>query len=468
MVLSLRSNRTGGQRESTNPALALTRVAYGFHSITETYRDDPVEIVLLEAGGRRVGTTPRRAKPLLRLVSAVGENVTRTRRTVLRTIGSTGLAGVAVPSGARTERAEHETIGVPGDRPTIQGAVDDAEPGALVLVEPGTYEGRVEVTTPELTIRGTDRNEVLLDGEFDRDHGIVVEADGVALENVTARHYRVNAFYWRYVEGFRGSYLTAYNNGDYGIYAYRSSDGRFEHSYASGHVSAGFYLGRNHPFEAVIENVVAEHNNLGYSGTSAGGDLTIRDSTWRYNRAGIVPNTLDEADPPQEENRIVNNEVYENHNTDAPAKELTYPAFGTGILLWGGLDNLVEENEVRDHENFGIAAEPNVAEPSDNEVRENDVSGSGIADLALGHPAGGGNRFADNEFRTSLPEDIESDASDGDRRATAVYEEQERRAEHDDVAAGDWRDQPTPDDQPTMPDPEAPPRPAEKETSWEA
>lgn len=396
------------------------------------------------------------------------ENTNQTRRTLLRTVGVAGLAGVAVPSGARIRRADHETIRVPEDRSTIQAAVNDAEPGTLVLVEPGTYEERVDVETPELTIRGTDRNEVVLDGEFDREHGIVVEADGVALENMTARHYRVNAFYWRYVEGFRGSFLTAYNNGDYGVYGYRSRDGRFEHSYASGHVSAGFYLGRNHPFEAVIENVVAEHNNLGYSGTSAGGDLTIRDSTWRYNRAGIVPNTLDEADPPQEENHIVNNEVSENHNADAPAKELTYPAFGTGILLWGGLDNLVEDNEVRNHENFAIAAEPNVAEPSGNEVRENDVSESGVADLALGDPAGDDNRFADNEFQTSLPDDIESEAtvSDGSERVTGVYEEQEQRAEDDEFEAGDWRDQPTPDDRSTMPDPEAPPRPAEKDTSW--
>lgn len=385
------------------------------------------------------------------------------RRAVLQTSGIAGLAGVGVPSWARTGPLDDERIAVPSDRPTIQEAVDDAEPGALVFVAPDTYEESVEVTTPELTIRGADRNDVVLDGEFERDHGIVVEADGVALENMTTRHYRGTAFYWRYAEGFRGSYLTAYNNGDYGVYAYRSRDGRFEHSYASGHVSAGFYLGRNHPFEAVIENVVAEYNNLGYSGTSAGGDLTIRDSTWRYNRAGIVPNTLDEADPPHEANHIETNEVYENHNVDAPAKALTYPAFGTGILIWGGLDNLVEDNEVRDHEHFGIAVEPNVAEPSGNVVRENDVSRSDIADLGLGHPVADDNRFADNEFDTSLPEDLEADASEGSQRVTAVYEE--RRAEADEFDAGDWRGQPVPNDRPTMPDPEISPRPAEKETS---
>ncbi|MHC3438884.1 right-handed parallel beta-helix repeat-containing protein [Natrialbaceae archaeon A-gly3] len=391
----------------------------------------------------------------------------RDRRTFLRAAGIAALAGVTAPSGTRARQSEHETIAVPDDRSTIQEAVDDAEPGALVLLEADTYEEHVEVTTPEVTIRGVDRNDVVLDGEFDRDHGIEVEADGVALENMTARHYEVNAFYWRYVEGFRGSYLTAYNNGDYGVYAYRSRNGRFEHSYASGHVSAGFYLGRNHPFEAVIEDVVAEYNNLGYSGTSAGGDLTIRDSTWRYNRAGIVPNTLDEVDPPHEDNHVVDNEVYENHNADAPAKALTYPAFGTGILIWGGLENLIEENEVSDHEHFGIALEPNVAEPAGNEVRGNDVRESGVADLALGDPAGDGNVFSDNAFETSLPERVEDDASDGASEVTEEYERLEARADDGDFEAGDPRDQPTPDDQPTMPDPEIEPLPAEKDASLE-
>lgn len=95
-----------------------------------------------------------------------------------------------------------------------------------MLVEPGSDDEHVEVTTPELTIRRADRNAVVLDGDFELDHGITVEAAGAALENVTARQYRGNAFYWRCVEGFRGSYLTAYNNGGYGVYAYRSRDGR--------------------------------------------------------------------------------------------------------------------------------------------------------------------------------------------------------------------------------------------------
>ncbi|WP_458190500.1 right-handed parallel beta-helix repeat-containing protein [Haladaptatus sp. NG-WS-4] len=392
--------------------------------------------------------------------------MTRTRRSLLRTVGHAGVIGVTAPSTAQNASGTFDTIRIPERYPTIQDGVDNASEGDLVLVSPGTYEEEVEIWTPRITVRGTDRNRVVLDGEFERPYGVVVEADGVAVENVTGRHFTDTAFYWSSVRGFRGSYLTAYNNGNYGIYAYRSRDGRFEYSYASGHPDAGFYLGRNHPFHAVIADVVAERNAMGYSGTSAGGDLTIENSVWRHNMAGIVPNTLDRIDPPQRSTRIVGNVVYDNDNVDAPSKQLTYPTFGTGILVWGGKDNLITDNDVRNHENFGIVAYRHVVPPSGNVVRENRVRGSKVADLALGTPAERGNRFEQNAFSTSLPPNIERDSTSGDRRVTDVFEKQERRAASGDFPGGDWRKQPPPGDQPTMPDPEAPPQPASKSASW--
>ena len=53
--------------------------------------------------------------------------------------------------------------------------------------------------------------------------------------------------------------------------------------------------------------------------------------------------------------------------------------------------------------------------------------------MTLGSPAGDNNRFADNEFHTSLHDAIESEsaANDGHERVTEGYEAQERRAEDD-------------------------------------
>src|SRR5690606_1832661 len=187
---------------------------------------------------------------------------------------------------------EGTTIRVPDDYETIQEAVDAAAPGDLILIEPGVYEEAVDVTTDMLTIRGLDRNEVVLDGGFELDNGIrVTGADGVAIENMTARNYTRNGFFWTGVEGYRGSYLTTYRTGDYGIYAFDSTKGLIEHSYASGSPDAGIYIGQCYPCDAVIDDVVSEYNGLGYSGTNSGGNLLIVNSTFRYNRAGIVPNS---------------------------------------------------------------------------------------------------------------------------------------------------------------------------------
>ncbi len=123
---------------------------------------------------------------------------------------------------------------VPQDYPTIQNGVDAANPGDLVLIDKGEYDEAVFVTTPSVTLRGVDRNTVILDGKFELGTGIMVGGNGVAIENMTARNYTLNGFFWTGVKGFRGSYLTAYNNSDYGIYAFGSTDGLFEHSFASG------------------------------------------------------------------------------------------------------------------------------------------------------------------------------------------------------------------------------------------
>lgn len=303
---------------------------------------------------------------------------------------------------------------VPQDHATIQAAVDAADPGDLVLVDRGVYPEQVSVTTPGLVIRGVDRNETVIDGEFVRENGIeVFEADGVAVENLTVRNTLGNGVFWTGVRGFRAAYVTSIDARVYGIYAFDSSDGIFEHSYASGSYDAGFYIGQCDPCQAVITDSVSEWNGLGYSGSNASTDVYLVRSVWRYNGAGIAPNTIDgELLPPFHDVVIVGNLVHDNGTVANPTGDSEWAARGNGIVLAGGNTSLVARNRIVNHPVSGVVVAPNLDRnfwtSSGNVVRDNVIEGSGRADLALAGPAGTGNCFDGNVHATSLPAGLET------------------------------------------------------------
>jgi len=343
------------------------------------------------------------------------------------TVGSTG-------STAGSGGGALDALQVPQEYPTIQAAVDAAEPGDLVLVDEGTYKEAVDVTTADLTIRGVDRNKVILDGEFELENGVrILETDGVVVENMTARNYLSNGFFWTGSDRYRGSYLTAYRNGDYGIYAFDAYHGQLDNSYGSGSPDAGFYIGECYRCDAVIDNVISEHNGLGYSGTNSGGDLYIINSVFRYNRAGIVPNSGSyELCYPGRESTIVGNIVHGNNNDESPAIDVALLAQGNGILLAGAVDTTVERNLVFDHDRTGIAAVPfpeedanDVAPPASEhqtpceETRDDEIPVENQnPGLVLWHPTG--NRFIGNVVSESGLADLASATLDADGVTTAT------------------------------------------------
>ncbi|HEX9057355.1 MAG TPA: right-handed parallel beta-helix repeat-containing protein [Ktedonobacterales bacterium] len=313
--------------------------------------------------------------------------------------------------GSYTPPAQYaHIIHVPADQPTIEAGVKAAQAGDLVLVAPGVYHENVVVCTANITIRGMDRNQTILDGSGlgRRSNGFTVLADNVIIENMTAHNYDGNGFFWTYQTGFRGSYLTAYDNGDYGIYTYGSRVGELDHDYASGSPDSGFYIGQCYPCDAIITDIHSQYNGLGYSGTNAGGNLVIENSEWRLNSAGIVPNTLDsEKGPPERGTTIINNDVHDNGNTQAPYNLWSHIPLGDGILVPGGDLNYIANNRVSNNSEYGILVVGNIDRnfwvASGNVVKGNTVKGSGVADLGLASPSGANNCFADNKAATTVP-----------------------------------------------------------------
>jgi hypothetical protein len=382
------------------------------------------------------------------------------------TLATLGCGGSGNDDSSSTSSSDGLTaIRVPQDVGTIQGAVDQAEEGDLILVDEGVYREAVDVTTPNITIRGVDRNAVVLDGGFELENGMrVLDTDGVVVENMTARNFVSNGFFWTGSDYYRGSYLTAYRNGDYGLYAFDAYHGQFDHSYGSGSPDAGFYIGECFKCDAVMDAVVSEYNGLGYSGTNSGGDLYIVNSEFAHNRAGVVPNSgAYELCYPSRETTVAGNRVHDNNYLEGPGIDVSLLAQGNGILVAGAVRATITKNLVYGHDRLGIALVPYPEEdanalappatewdtpcqqthdqevppidptqckevagllkacaviwnPIENTVTDNEVSGSGIADLGVGtiDPLGTGqstetlgNCFAGNGFSSSAPASIE-------------------------------------------------------------
>jgi len=342
----------------------------------------------------------------------------------LRTaVTATILAGGAVFASCGSER-EPRVIRVPAQVATIAEAVEQARDGDLVLIAPGTYHETIEVENEGITIRGEDRNTVILDGRDKWANGIQVVADHVAVENLTITGYQQNGLifdggYDRPIEsypgsgdnalvGYRASYVTAYNNGLYGIYAFAARDGVIEHSLASGHPDSGIYVGQCKPCNVVVRDSIAERNAIGYYGTNASGGVYIVESVFRHNRLGMTPNSQEmEILAPQEEAVIAGNWVHDNDDPNTPRIMEGY--FGGGIAVGGGLRNRIIRNLVEGNDGAGIHVTMlNDFAPADNEIAGNVLRDNGTDLVYDADPVDGlGNCFAGNEFTASSPPDIE-------------------------------------------------------------
>jgi parallel beta-helix repeat protein len=333
--------------------------------------------------------------------------------------GSAPLLASGSSSGAAT------TIRVPEDAPTLQLAIERADPGDSIVLSAGTYPGGnvVPRAKRDITIRGADRNLVVLDGADRRKNGIVVHADGVSILNLSAHNFLENAFYWDGADRFRASYLTAWNVRGYGIYVEDGEQGKLDHDYVSGAAKAAYYVGECKPCDAKLSRLVATLSAVGYSGTNATG-VAIHDSVWDRNGAGIVPNTYaNEALPPQARTTIVRNTVTNSGRAAVPIRTALAGFVGIGIAVAGGNENTISGNRVTRSERYGIAVfptarfvvfDPAVAEPRppwrphDNWISRNVVERSGRADLALAKGSGRNNCFTNNQVGRTLPRRLQT------------------------------------------------------------
>ena len=317
-------------------------------------------------------------------------------------------------------RDQRPTIVVPKDAPTIQKAVDRAREGARVLIQPGTYRESVNIKTDDLVIEGVDRFRTILHGDDKKSNGIVVDgASGVTVRNLTVRNYTGNGIYYNNSRNYTVTKVDAIKNRTYGIYAFDSYNGVIKNSFGWGSGDSAFYIGQCLGCGGIIENVKSQYNYLGYSGTNATG-VVIRNSLFRHNGAGVVPNTLPTEElGPNRGTLMINNRVVNNNYETIPAagfSETVGIPYGTGIWLPGVENNTVMNNIVKNHRHYGILITPSADSdmPMNNTVMNNFIRNSDFDEDGYGYDlawdgSGADNCFTGNDFKGETgPPDIES------------------------------------------------------------
>ncbi|MEV7416923.1 right-handed parallel beta-helix repeat-containing protein [Streptomyces sp. NPDC089919] len=366
-----------------------------------------------ERGAARSGHRPGRARRALLLLTAA-------------LLAAATACGTDGPTRPLPGPEGHAVIRVPQDAPSIQRAVDLTRPGDLVLVQPGVYRESVTVRTARVVLRGADRNRTVIDGEFRRANGVTVTGAESVVENLTVRNHLANGVLFTGVtderlqsrgaggqeyepldtvkfpalRGFRASYVTAYDNALYGVYAFDARDGVIEHSYASGHADSGIYVGQCRPCATVVRHNTLEHNAVGLEVTNASERLSFLGNTIRQNRVGVTVNSNDiEALAPQHDAVFAGNAITDNNTAQSP--EQAEGGFGIGVGVGGGTGNVFERNLVTGNRAAGFLLTDVQGYPvRGNTVRGNRVSGNGV-DLVLA--GSGDNCFSGNVSGTGRP-----------------------------------------------------------------
>lgn len=334
------------------------------------------------------------------------------------------FAGCGTPAPQAEKR---DVVRVPADA-SLADAGDLVADGGIILIAPGTYTESLDVRGDDITVRGEDRNTVVLDGELTRSNGVVGTGERITVENLTVRNFLQNGVLITGVTDENGAgiargpdgylpdqspppvpgYLvqkvTANNNGLYGIYAFNRTDGVIRDNLASGGSDSGIYVGQCAECNALVQDNVITLNASGLELANAS-HVVITGNRIVNNRIGVsVLSNYLEAHGPTAGVQIIGNVIADNNETQTP--EQASGAFGVGVGLGGTVDAEVRANLITGNSAVGIwVTSSEDFAPTGTAVTGDSFANNGL-DLAFAPSAtapGSGNCFALDASATATP-----------------------------------------------------------------
>lgn len=321
---------------------------------------------------------------------------------------------------------------VVGPGESIQAAVDAAQPRARIRLEPGLYQQSVTINKPGIKLVGDPSAPagVILQNPGGVVNGITVTdaGDGVEISGLTVRNFEQNGVFLVGVDVFLLSHIIADNDGEYGLFPIRSSNGVITNCATNGHEDTGIYVGLSE--HITVQNSTASGNVNGIEIENSSHIQVTGNETFG-NTAGILVVLLPGLSIKTATDIVLtSNSAHDNNrpNLAQDGFEQAVPS-GSGILIVGTDGTTVQNNVVTGNEfvgigvaNTGLLADLTGVpiddiEPFPDGVRvlDNDVTGNGGAQPIPTLPPGvdllwdgtGSNTcWSGNTFATSLSLDL--------------------------------------------------------------
>ena len=239
---------------------------------------------------------------------------------------------------------------------SIQDAVNDAQPGDVIRILPGTYKETVYIDKDNITLTGViiKGEWPTLEGEYKLNDAVLYSGNNFTVENLKITHYKGNG-----IMGQAGNNFIIRNNmildsGVYGIFPEFGKNGIIEYNVLTGTEDAAIYVG-------MCDNVHVAHNEV--FANVAGIEIentrhAIVENNYAHNNTGgilvfITPGLPIKTtyDVIVRDNYVVDN----NHeNFGAPGSIVAGIPKGTGILIMAGDDVTLQNNVITGNNNAGI------------------------------------------------------------------------------------------------------------------